>query len=257
MHLRPLLPLLLVALITGCTVVPERNPIAEWAGSDNHDLRLPRLIVIHHTQTPDVAKAMRILRNNAGESRVSAHYLIAADGRIWQLVADDQRAWHAGRGRWAGLDDLNSFSLGIELDNDGVSPFPAVQIDALLRLLEDIVYRDHIDRSQVVGHGDIALGRKTDPSARFPWSRLAEAGFGVWPHAVREPAPIGFDALTALRVVGYDTSEPVLALKAFKRRFRGLENDGVLDDEDRAILFDLQQQLTMPATRATIAAPMD
>ena len=253
----PIRPLLLVALLAGCTSVPDRSPLADWTPSANHNPRTPRLIVIHHTETADAAKAMGILRRRSGENRVSAHYLIATDGQAWQLVRESDRAWHAGRGRWAGFDDVNSVSIGIELVNDGASPFPEAQIEALLRLLEDIAYRDRIDRSQVVGHGDVALGRKTDPSARFPWQRLAERGFGLWPHAERVAAPPGFDALVALRLIGYDTSEPVLALKAFKRRFRGLENDGALDDEDRAILYDLQQQLTLPATRAAIRAPVD
>jgi N-acetylmuramoyl-L-alanine amidase len=250
------LPLLLL-LLAGCAGVPDRSPLAEWRGSPNHNPRAPRLIVIHHTQTPSVDEAMRILRRHDGEGRVSAHYLVAADGRTWQLVRESERAWHAGRSRWAGFDDVNSVSIGIELDNDGASPFPDAQVEALLRLLEDIVYRNRIDRSQVVGHGDVALGRKTDPSARFPWATLAAHGFGIWPRADRGSALPGFDALVALRLIGYDTSEPVLALKAFQRRFRGIENGGALDDEDRAILYDLQLQLTQPVPRVVIRAPMD
>lgn len=248
---------LLVALLAGCTTVPDRSPLAEWRGSKNHGPRTPRLVVLHHTQTADVDKALRILRRHEGEGRVSAHYLIAEDGRTWQLVREGDRAWHAGRGRWGGTDDVNSVSIGIELNNDGVSPFPPAQIEALLRLLEDIAWRNKLDRSQVVGHGDVALGRKTDPSALFPWATLAQHGFGLWPRAEPEPAPAGFDPLVALRLIGYDTSEPVLAIKAFKRRFRAIENGGVLDDVDRALLYDLQRQLTLPVARVPIRAPMD
>lgn len=244
-------------LLAGCTTVPDRSPLAEWKESRNFSPRVPRLVVIHHTQTAELDKAMEILRRDTGTARVSAHYLIADDGRTWQLVRENDRAWHAGRGRWGAIDDVNSVSIGIELDNDGVSPFAPAQIEALLRLLEDIAFRNKLDRSQVVGHGDVALGRKTDPSAYFPWATLAGQGFGIWPHAEVEPAPAGFEPLLALKLIGYDTTEPVLAIKAFQRRFRGIENGGALDEIDRAILFDLQQQLTRPASRAVINAPRD
>jgi len=247
----------LVLLLTGCATAPDRSPLAEWQGSSNFSPRVPRLIVLHHTQTADAARAMEILRRPTGTARVSAHYLIGADGHTWQLVRENDRAWHAGRGRWGATDDVNSVAIGIELVNDAVSPFPEAQIEALLRLLEDICYRNKLDRSQVVGHGDVALGRKTDPSAWFPWATLAEHGFGLWPHADLEPAPIGFDALLALKVIGYDTNEPKLALKAFQRHYRGIENGGALDDEDRAILYDLQQQLTLPVARAVVNSPSD
>jgi len=255
---RPFSALLCAALLAGCAGVPsDRSPLAEWTPSRNHNARVPRLVVLHHTQTPSLDKAMAILRRHSGEGRVSAHYLVAADGRIHQLVGEDARAWHAGRSRWGGIDDVNSLSIGIELDNDGVAPFPEAQVVALLRLLEDITYRHKLDRRLVVGHGDVALGRKTDPSARFPWATLAGAGFGIWPRAELAPAPAGFDAVGALRIVGYEVSEPALAIKAFRRRFRGLEDGVVLDELDRAILFDLQQQLTTPPARVPLDAPRD
>lgn len=244
-------------LLAGCATAPDRSRLAEWKGSRNFSPRVPRLVVIHHTQTADIDKAMTILRRDTGTARVSAHYLIAEDGRTWQLVRENDRAWHAGRGRWGAIDDVNSVSIGIELNNDGVSPFPPAQIEALLRLLEDVAWRNKLDRSQIVGHGDVALGRKTDPSAHFPWVVLAQHGFGLWPRAEVEPAPAGFEPLLALRLIGYDTTEPVLAIKAYQRRFRGIENGGVLDELDRAILFDLQQQLTRPVPRAVIQAPRD
>ena len=109
-------------------------------------------------------------------SEVSAHYLISADGRIMQMVPEDSRAWHAGAGSWAGFDDINSRSIGIELDNRGVEPFAEPQMHALETLLPGIMTRWNIPREGVIGHSDMAPGRKVDPGPRFDWARLARQG---------------------------------------------------------------------------------
>lgn len=233
--------LVALGLLAACATPAGRSPLATWAGSPNHDLRRPRLIVLHHTSMESAEAALGLLRAPRGPRRVSAHYLIAADGRVWQLVSDHARAWHAGASRWGGVDDLNSSSIGIELDNDGRAPFPDAQIDALLALLADLVRRHRIDPRQVLAHGDIAPTRKADPHAGFPWARLAAAGYGWWPREDLAPAPPDFDPWQALALFGYDLADRDAAVRAYRRRFRG-DAAATLDAQDLAILHDLVQQ---------------
>lgn len=246
---------LLIAVLGACASVPERNPLAQWHGSPNYGPRRAQLIVLHHTEMDSAEGALRVLSAGDGERRVSAHYLIDAGGRLYQLVSEQDRAWHAGAGSWGGIEDLNSASIGIELDNDGSAPFAEAQIQTLLRLLRDITQRLAIPPQLIVGHGDIAPTRKHDPSALFPWSRLAEAGFGLWPRAERAAAPAGFDRWAALRTIGYDLRDPAAAQRAFHRHYRGQDSEGWLDG-DEEILFDLQRQLmAMPAGTGATANP--
>ena len=231
--------LMVVMLLSGCaTAPPAKNPLAEWSPSANFDERRPRLIVLHATEMASAGRALAVLKSRNSSGRVSAHYLIADDGRIIQLVADSKRAWHAGAGRWRGLNDINSVSIGIELDNDGAEPFAPNQIDALIKLLTDLCARHDIPRVAIISHGDLAPSRKQDPGILFPWQRLAEAGFGVWYGANLAEPPPGFDPVLAMAAFGYDTRDLPAAIRAFHRRFRAMESD-VLDDMDRRILFDL------------------
>jgi N-acetyl-anhydromuramyl-L-alanine amidase AmpD len=230
--------LIMALLSTGCLHQPKHNPLAQWSPSENFDERRPRLIVLHATEMSSAEAALRVLKTENSGGRVSAHYLIAEDGRIFQLVSDSKRAWHAGGGRWRGINDLNSVSLGIELDNDGSEDFAPAQITALKKLLADLCERHAIPRDAIIAHGDMAPTRKRDPSARFPWQELWQAGFGVWYAPALPEPPAGFDAVLALQAFGYDTRDLPAAVKAFTRRFRGEERD-VLDDTDRRILYDL------------------
>ena len=234
---------------------PERNPLAQWYGSPNYSPRRPVLIVLHQTEMDSADGALYALSRPAPERQVSAHYLIHDDGRLYQLVSEQDRAWHAGLGRWGGIEDLNSASIGIELDNDGSEPFSEAQIQTLLRLLQDITQRLWIPPQMVIGHGDIAPTRKHDPSALFPWQRLAQAGFGLWPREQRLPPPPGFDPWAALRTIGYDLRDPAAAQRAFHRHYRGQEAEGWLPGDDE-LLFDLQQQL-MELPAAVLDAPTE
>jgi N-acetylmuramoyl-L-alanine amidase len=229
------------------TQPPERNPLADWRPSPNHNPRGAVAIVVHQTEMESAQAALITLQTRNSTGRVSAHYLIGDDGALYQLVAESERAWHAGASRWGGVADLNSATIGIELDNDGVEPFSDAQIATLLRLLGDITSRLDIPRHLVIGHGDIAPTRKRDPSALFPWQRLAEAGFGLWPRANAAPAPAGFDPWAAMRLIGYDLRDPEAAVRAFHRHYRGNEEAQWLPG-DADILHDLQRQLMeMPA----------
>lgn len=240
-------PWLLLAALAGCAGAPVRNPLAEWRPSPNHNPRSAQLIVLHQTEMKSAGAALLTLQTRNLHGRVSAHYLIGDDGRLYQLVAEDARAWHAGASRWAGMEDLNSASIGIELDNDGESPFTEPQIAALLRLLEDVTTRRQIPRHLVVAHGDIAPARKHDPGVLFPWARLAQSGFGLWPRPSLAAPPPGFDPWVAMRLIGYDLRDPGAAVRAFHRRYRGTEGH-VWEPGDAEILHDLQLQLmAMPA----------
>lgn len=249
---------IIATLTVACATPPQRSALAAWSPSPNHNARQAQWIVLHHTQMDSFDAALATLKSANDHGRVSAHYLIGDDGRIAQLVDERERAWHAGVGQWRGMTDLNDVSIGIELDNDGVEPFSDAQITALLRLLDDLCARLDIPRTAVIAHADLAPTRKADPSAQFPWARLAKAGFGEWPRDDAPPAPEGFDPVLALALMGYDVSDLPAALAAFRRRFRGMETalpgaspgggasveaaSGGFDDEDRRVLFDLQQQ---------------
>ena len=134
----------------------------------------PSLVVIHYTAMESAEAALARLCDPAAE--VSSHWLIGADGALFSLVAEEMRAWHAGAGSWGDVVDVNSASIGIELDNDGVSPFPEAQMVALEELLGGVLARWGIPPEGVIGHSDSAPGRKIDPGPRFDWGRLALSG---------------------------------------------------------------------------------
>jgi N-acetylmuramoyl-L-alanine amidase len=135
---------------------------------------VPELVVIHYTAMQNAAAALERLCDPQAE--VSAHYLIGADGTCWQLVDENMRAWHAGAGAWRGKDDVNSRSIGIELDNRGDHPFSNAQMERLESLLRELLIRWSIPASGVIGHSDMAPGRKIDPGPRFDWQRLVKQG---------------------------------------------------------------------------------
>ena len=225
-------------VLSACAVTPAKNPLAQWSPSPNFDTRKPRLIVIHQTEMESAEAALKVLHSQNAQGRVSAHYLIANNGKLYQLVEDNQRAWHAGLGSWQGITDINSVSIGIELDNNGSEPFEERQILSLIRLLDDLCKRFNIPRDAIIGHADLAPSRKSDPSRHFPWQRLAQAGFGQWYDENLVEAPQNFDAILALKTLGYDTANLPAAVKAFHRHYRGIETDS-LDSEDSKILFNL------------------
>lgn len=178
----------------------------------------PSLIVIHYTAMASCAEARARLCDPAVE--VSAHWLISEAGEVEALVPETARAWHAGAGLWAGLDDINSHSIGIELANTGSQPFPEPQMAALETLLRGIMARWAIAPHRVIAHSDMAPARKGDPGRRFDWRRLALAGLSVWPDAAGDPARDLGDSLDA---IGYPAAEAGDRLAAFRLRFRPWE----------------------------------
>ncbi len=193
---------------------------------------------------PDTAAACRTLCNPDNE--VSAHYLIAPDGQIMSLVAEDMRAWHAGAGRWGDITDVNSASIGIELSNDGYSPFAAPLMDALCELVAEIMTRWNIPAHRVIGHSDCAPGRKIDPGMRFDWQRLARLGLAVWPTPV-DPVPLDQFMPLMARAGFMATADPDLALHCFRLHYRPHVN-GPLSPDDMALLTDLAHRFPVDAS---------
>lgn len=233
--------LALLLALAACAPLPQRAGIpTEWRPSPNFNERKPNFVILHHTSDDTVDQALRTLADPMRP--VSAHYLIGRDGRIIQLVDERVRAWHAGESKWGTDADINSASLGIELDNNGHEPFAEVQISALLRLLADIKERYHIPAANFIGHADVAPRRKTDPSRYFPWKTLADHGFGLWCDPPLAPPPQPFDAALELRALGYDTEDIAAAVRAFKLHFLPEEPASGLDERGRALLYCLYQK---------------
>ncbi|MBB6122315.1 N-acetylmuramoyl-L-alanine amidase [Sphingobium subterraneum] len=213
--------------------------------SPNFDERsLPvSLLVLHYTGMPDAASAINWLANP--ESKVSAHYVVTEDGQIVRMVDESKRAWHAGKSWWRGTSDVNSASIGIEIVNPGhewgYRPFPETQMAALIPLVHQIVTRHRITRGNVVGHSDIAPGRKQDPGELFPWAQLARLRLALPRPTKHLMDPHWSDSgfMLALERFGYDITDQEAAVRAFQRRFRPEMIDGIIDGECRAILLAL------------------
>jgi N-acetylmuramoyl-L-alanine amidase len=211
------------------------------------------MIVLHYTGMQSAEEALE--RLCCEEAQVSAHYLIDEDGTVTQMVAEEHRAWHAGKSFWRGITDINSASVGIELVNPGhefgYRDFPEAQIEALLPLLADIKKRHGVSRSNVVGHSDIAPMRKTDPGELFPWERLARHKLAL--PTPRPHVPLVFDNdgafLLALERFGYDITDEAAAIRAFERRWRPERITGEVDGEISTLLFELLLQRDMGKAR--------
>jgi len=213
--------------------------------SPNWDERtLPvTMVVLHYTEMEREAALQRL---TDPEAKVSAHYFISEEGEVVRLVDEDKRAWHAGASYWRGHRDVNSASIGIELDHPGHAlgyrAFADAQIEALIPLVGDIVRRHDIPRANVVGHSDVAPARKTDPGELFPWDWLAEYRLCLpRPQKLKLGDPFDNDGAfyLALERFGYDITEGRKAVEAFQRRWRPERIDGLIDGEVRAILFQL------------------
>ena len=192
--------------------------------SPNFDERkgqTPSLIILHYTGMESANAALTRLTDK--ESGVSSHYTIDEDGRIYQHVEEDKRAWHAGVSCWQNIRDVNAISIGIELVNPGhefgYREFPAKQIEAVKELCLAIMGRHEIE--DVLAHSDVAPDRKQDPGELFPWKELAQAGIGVWPVVSDEDVvkAMGINVPQALRDRGYDAVKGQNMLLAFQRHY--------------------------------------
>lgn len=220
---------------------PLQNGVTtEWIGTVNFNLRKPNFIVIHHTAQDSLEKTLRTFTKPA--SQVSAHYVIADNGRVIHMLNDYLRAWHGGNSSWGKNTDINSSSIGIELDNNGLEPFSELQINSLLALLTKLKKDYNIPTQNIIGHSDIAPTRKQDPSVLFPWQLLAEKGFGLWQDNFLDEAPADFNPELGLRIIGYDTKNLPAAIKAFKLHYVKSEVDAVLDQKTINIIYSIYKK---------------
>ncbi len=230
------------------------------APSPNFDARSgpPDMVVLHYTGMESGEAALARLRDPA--AKVSAHYLVEEDGRVFALAPEERRAWHAGVSVWRGARDVNALSIGVELVNPGhehgYRAFPPAQVDALAELLDAVRGRWTIPDARVLGHSDVAVGRKVDPGELFPWAELAARGHGLWvePACAAPGAPlsegaegVGVFALQAgLTRLGYDLppsgryeADTAAVVTAFQRHWRPDRIDGAADGDTRARLMAL------------------
>jgi N-acetylmuramoyl-L-alanine amidase len=211
-----------------------------WVGTVNFNMRKPNYVIIHHTaqnSTDQTLKTFTLVK-----TQVSAHYLVGRDGKVYHLVNDYLRAWHAGLSKWGSVTDMNSCSIGIEIDNNGDEPFSDAQINSLLALLAHLKKTYNIPTANFIGHADIAPPRKPDPSVYFPWSKMAQHGFSYWSDDVLEMAPENFDVKQALRIIGYDVSDLNSAIIAFKRHFIQTDIKPQLTQLDLNVLYNVYQK---------------
>ena len=205
------------------------------------------MLLLHYTGMRSGAEALARMCDPAAE--VSAHYCIEEDGRVFRLVPEARRAWHAGASAWAGLERVNACSIGIELVNPGhdwgYRPFPEPQMQSLIALAKDILARHPIPAARVLGHSDVAPQRKEDPGELFDWARLAAEGIGLWPEETQpQDVPVSLQEIQAsLQAVGYAVArhgrlddETRAVIRAFQRHFRQEGVTGEPDDETAARL---------------------
>ena len=233
-------------------------PVDIDAPSSNFEARTapPHILVLHYTGMKSGTEALARLCDPA-PPRVSAHYMVEEDGTVYRLVPEARVAWHAGVSSWKGERNLNGVSIGVEIVNPGhewgYRPFPERQIDKLISLIDDIRTRWTIPDQNIVGHSDIAPGRKDDPGELFPWARLHQAGHGIWVPPQAAPGEplreadegVGVFALQAgLTRLGYDSAPSGVfdagtrdIVTAFQRHWRPSLCDGVADGETRATLM--------------------
>jgi len=188
--------------------------LAEGAGPD--------MLILHYTDTKTAFEALSLLQSE--EKQVSAHYLVDEDGTIYQLVAEDKRAWHAGVSYWDGETDINSRSIGIEIQNpghgNGYRKFPEKQMQAVAALCKEILFRHDIPPHRVLGHSDIAPDRKRDPGELFDWKFLAKHGIGLWPDVTEDDRTHGGEFLKEMAAFSYNTGLPRDVLEdAFAQHF--------------------------------------
>jgi len=210
-----------------------------WVGSVNFGIRRANFVILHHTAQDSAAQTLQTF--TTPRTQVSAHYVVGRDGKVIQMVNDYLRAQHAGESRWGNNTDLNSSSLGIELDNNGNEPYSDQQINSLYILLATLKKKYGIPTANFIGHADIAPARKPDPN-NFPWKNLAEKGYGLWYDDSLEVAPMDFDSTIALRIIGYDVRNIEAAIVAFKRHFIQVDISPVLTVWDKSVLYNLYKK---------------
>jgi N-acetylmuramoyl-L-alanine amidase len=213
---------------------------SDWVGTTNLSMRRSNFVIIHHTAQNSCEQTLQTF--TLTRTQVSSHYVICKDGTVHHMLNDLLRAHHAGVSKWGNTTDLNSSSIGIELDNNGFEIFSDDQINSLLLLLERLKKAYSIPASNFIGHGDIAPTRKNDPNWRFPWKLLAEKGFGFWyEDTAHTVLPVNFNPMQSLRIIGYDTKDTNAAIAGFKRHWLQDTARG-LNPEQLKVLYQLSKK---------------
>lgn len=212
---------------------------AYWVGTTNFNMRKPSFVIIHHTAQNACEQTLKTF--TMVKTQVSAHYVICKDGTVHHMLNDYLRAWHGGIAKWGSMTDINSTSIGIELDNNGFEPFDSLQINSLISLLARLKRTYNIPAANFIGHGDIAPVRKNDPNWRFPWKTLADKGFGLWYDQNLSVPPADFNHIQALRIIGYDVKDTSAAIQSFKRHFLQ-DSTRTMNEMDRVVLYNLQKK---------------
>ena len=214
---------------------------ADWVGTTNFNLRKPNFVIIHHTAQNSCEQTLKTF--TLPRTQVSAHYVICKDGTIHHMLNDYLRAWHGGIGKWGNNSDINSGSIGIELDNNGFEPFTEPQMASLLLVLDRLKKSFGIPTANFIGHADIAPTRKNDPNVSFDWKKLSDSGFGSWyDDTTGVELPGNFNALQALRIVGYDVKDSSAAIQAFKRHWLGQDKSATLSAAESKVLYSLMRK---------------
>ncbi|NCD69418.1 N-acetylmuramoyl-L-alanine amidase [Mucilaginibacter agri] len=213
---------------------------SEFIGTVNLNLRKPNYVILHYTAQDSLQETIRTF--SLRRTQVSAHYVVGKDGKVVHMLNDYLRAWQAGISKWGSVTDMNSCSIGIEIDNNGNEPYSEPQIKSLLILLAQLKKNYNIPQANFIGHADIAPGRKPDPGPYFPWKRLAAKGFGYWSDDIVVPAPDNFDYVTALRLIGYDTRNITNTIDAFKRHFVQTDLSPQMTQLDLNILYNVYKK---------------
>ncbi|MGE5521979.1 MAG: N-acetylmuramoyl-L-alanine amidase [Candidatus Dadabacteria bacterium] len=223
------------------TPVKDSFSNGQWIGTTNFNMRKPNFVIIHHTAQNSCEETLRAF--TTVKSQVSAHYVICKDGTIHHMLNDYLRAWQAGVSKWGNNTDINSSSIGIEIDNTGFEPFTDAQINSLLTVLTSLKKAYSIPTANFIGHADIAPTRKNDPNVTFPWKKLADNGFGFWwSDTTNVVVPANFENMQALRIIGYDIKDSAAAVQAFKRKYEQQDKSKELNEADRKILYTLYRK---------------
>lgn len=211
-----------------------------FVGTTNMGIRKPNFVIIHHTAQDSLAQTLRTF--TLTRTGTSSHYVVSRDGKVVQMVNDYLRAQHAGLGKWGNVTDMNSCSIGIEMDNNGrTDPWTEVQINSLCALLNTLKKKYSIPTANFIGHADWAPGRKNDPK-NFPWKTLAQKGYGLWYDDVLDSVPENFDAKVALKVIGYNVQRLNYAIEAFKIHYIPNDTSKELTEFDKQVLYNLYKK---------------
>ena len=216
------------------------NYAENFVGTTNLSMRRPNYVIIHHTAQNSCDQTLRTF--TLPRTQVSSHYVICRDGTVYHMLNDLLRGHHAGVSRWGNTTDLNSSSIGIELDNNGFEYFSEVQLKSLADLLGRLKRAFSIPTANFIGHGDIAPTRKNDPNWRFPWKHFAEQGYGLWwEDTTGVTIPPDYNHLAALRIVGFDMKDTNAAIVGFKRHWLQDTTRG-LNESQHKVLYMLSRR---------------